>query len=99
MTPGRTALIWGVLLVMLAAEVGLSFVTGAGGFVPLLGLSMAVLVALTFMRLGGSGRLAHVFALTGVFWLCVMLGLGSLDSFTRHDVPVSPASGQPRQRP
>ena len=30
-----------------------------------------------------------IFALAGVFWLAVMLGLGSLDAFTRTDVPVA----------
>jgi molybdopterin-containing oxidoreductase family iron-sulfur binding subunit len=52
--------------------------------------------ALTFMRLGSSRGLTPAFALAGVFWLCILIGLGSLDSFTRHDIGISALTGAPR---
>ena len=88
MRPGPTILVWLVLLAMGGLEFGLAWVPGARWAVPCIGLSMAALVALTFMRLGVSRGLPRVFAIAGIFWICVMLGLGSLDSFTRHDIPV-----------
>lgn len=59
-----------------------------GAWVPLVGACAAALVAMTFMRLPKSGPLAGVFAMAGVFWLCILMGMGSLDPVTRHDLPV-----------
>ena len=89
MTPRPVFLTWFGLLLLLAVEFLLARLPATRGIVPFVGIAMALLVALTFMRLGSSRGLVPVFALAGVFWLCVMLGLGSLDSFTRHDIPVS----------
>ena len=89
MTPLATFLTWLGLLALVGVEFLLHSFAATRGVVPFVGLGMALLVALTFMRLGASGGLVPVFALAGVFWLCIMLGLGSLDSFTRHDIPVS----------
>ena len=88
MSAGRTVVVWLALLAAVGLEFGLSFLPGARWAVPYIGLGMAAVVALTFMRLGSSRGLPQVFAAAGVFWLCVMMALGSLDSFTRHDVPV-----------
>ncbi len=88
MRPRATVLVWLALLILTAAELLLSTWSPARRVVPFVGIAMALLVALTFMRLGNRSGLPAVFALAGAFWLCVMLGLGSLDSFTRHDIPV-----------
>ncbi len=88
MRPATVTLTWLGLLGLMGAELLLSRFAATREVVPFVGIAMAVLVALTFMRLGSSRGLVPVFALAGVFWLCVMLGLGALDSFTRHDVPV-----------
>ena len=93
MKPVPVALVWLLLLALLAAEFLLARLPGTRGLVPFIGIGMAALVALTYMRLGNSQGLTPVFAVAGVFWLCVMLGLGSLDSFTRHDIPVGPWTG------
>jgi cytochrome c oxidase subunit IV len=85
-------LVWLLLMLLLAAEVGAAALPGITSVVPFIGLVMAVIVALTFMRLGTSRGLMPVFAVAGVFWLCVMIGLGAMDPFTRHDVDV-PAPG------
>ena len=78
-------LVWVVLL----GGIGLQFAVG-GRAAPLVGAGMAILVALTFMRLVRTPGLPAAFALAAVFWLAVLLGLGSLDPATRHDVPVPP---------
>ncbi len=88
MTSVATVLTWLGLLVLVLIEFILSRFASMRGIVPFVGIGMAVVVAFTFMRLGNSQGLVPVFALAGVFWLCVMLGMGSLDSFTRHDVTV-----------
>ena len=66
-------------------------------FAPVIGLAMAGTVAVTFMRLSATQGLPRVFALAALFWLAVLLGMGSLDALTRHDrliegVPVRSAS-------
>lgn len=93
MKPAAVVAVWLLLLALLAVEFLFSWLPGARSVVPFIGIGMAVLVALTFMRLGSSRGLMPVFAVAGVFWLCVMLGLGSLDAFTRHDIPVGPWTG------
>ena len=90
MTAFATIVTWLALLVLVGIEFVLSRVAVMRGILPFIGIGMAVLVALTFMRLGHSRGLVPVFAVAGVFWLCVMLGLGCLDSLTRHDIFVSP---------
>ncbi len=87
MKPAATLLVWvvlvlGVLAELLAARIGQQ---GAAAFI---GIGLALLVALTFMRLGSSTGLVPVFAVAGVFWLCVLLGLGSMDAMTRHNISV-----------
>jgi len=89
MRPRATLLVWLGLLLLLGLEFGVAY-SPVGGVVPFIGCGMAVLVALTFMRLGGERGLPPIFAMAGVFWLMIILGLGSLDSFTRHDIPARP---------
>ena len=89
----RTWLLWLLLLVLAAIEFGVGHLKGGGGATPFIGLLMAVLVAVGFMRLREAPGLAAVFALAGVFWICVLMGLGSMDPATRHDIPV-PYPGQ-----
>ena len=96
MSVGATIVTWFGLVVLLGIELLLASFSVTRGIVPFVGIGMALLVSLTFMRLGSSRGLVPVFALAGTFWLCVMLGLGSLDSFTRHDIPVG-AQSQPDQ--
>ena len=80
--------VWLALLVMLAMELFAAATPPGRAFVPGIGLLMAALVALSFMRLGSSSGLPPAFAMAGIFWLCIMLGLGSMDAFTRHEVKV-----------
>ena len=84
----RLLAVWAVLMALVGVEFIAARVVWLRAINPAMGLGMAVLVALTFMRLGQGRGLVPVFALASLFWLGVMLGLGSLDSFTRHDVNV-----------
>ncbi len=87
MKPAATLLVWCALAVGVAAEL-LGAWMGWPGVATGIGLCLAIVVALTFMRLGSSGGLVPVFAVAGVFWLCILLGLGSMDTLTRHNVSV-----------
>ncbi len=90
MTTPSIVLVWLGLLLMLGLQFVLAHHAVSRQIVPFVGITMAVVVALTFMRLGSSKGLIPIFALAGVFWILVMMGLGGLDSFTRHDIPVPP---------
>jgi hypothetical protein len=83
--------VWLLLLALVAVEFVTAYLLPVRGLTPFIGIGMACLVALTFMRLGSSRGLPRVFAAAGLFWVLVMMGLGSLDSFTRRDV----SFGQP----
>ncbi len=82
----RLALTWLVLLALLGAQVAaaLAHVGWAAG---LLGPAMIGLVAFLFMDLGRASALSRIFALAGLFWLVVLVGLTSIDFLARHDYP------------
>lgn len=85
------AIVWLALVALLGVELGGAFIRLGHGFSGLLLLPaglMVVLVGLYFMRVRASGGLARFFALAAIFWLVVLLGLGSIDPMTRHDYPV-----------
>ena len=88
-----TLLVWCALAAGVAGEL-LAAWAGWPSLATGIGIGLALLVALTFMRLGSSTGLVPVFALAGVFWLCVLLGLGSMDALTRHNLSV-PQRTQP----
>jgi hypothetical protein len=79
-------LIWLGLLLAAALEFGLSFLAIPHGMRPILLLppvGMAVLVTLGFMRLLCAPDIAKGFAIAGIFWLTVLLGLAMTDPMTR----------------
>ena len=87
---GRAVLlVLGALFALLTLQFGLAFTPVPRLVLPGVALVMVVIVAMSFMRLPAAGALAAVFAAAAVFWLCVMLGLGSLDPATRTDIPVT----------
>lgn len=94
MTGRGILLVWLLLLALLALEFALGAVPGMQFAPPVIGMAMALLVALTFMRLSSLRGAAAIFAMAGMFWLCVLMGMGSLDPSTRHDVP-APVRTQP----
>lgn len=60
-----------------------------GGFLLAPAAIMVVLVGVFFMHVRRAGRLARFFALAALFWLLVLLGLGSIDAMTRTVYPVT----------
>lgn len=95
MTLPSTLLVWCLLLLLLGIEFAVAHSYLLQAAVPFIGTGMAMLVALSFMRLGRSPGLVPIVAVAAIFWLLVMFGLGGLDSFTRHDIPVAGAPGAP----
>jgi uncharacterized membrane protein YqgA involved in biofilm formation len=79
-------LIWVALVLAAALEFGVSFLAIPRDIRPILilpSVTMSVLVALSFMRLLTAPDIAKGFAIGGVFWLTVLLGLAMTDPLTR----------------
>jgi caa(3)-type oxidase subunit IV len=79
-------LVWLALLLGAALEFGVSFLAIPQGVRPILilpSVGMAVLVALGFMRVLTAPDIAKGFAVGGIFWLTVLLGLAMTDPLTR----------------
>ena len=79
-------LTWLALLLAAALEFGLSFVSLPPAVRPILllpSMAMVVLVALGFMRLLTAPDIAKGFAIAGIYWLTVLLGLAMTDPMTR----------------
>src|ERR1700760_1027616 len=75
-------LIWMALLGAGLLEVTLSFLAIPGALRPVLvlpSIGMVILVALGFMRLLTAPDIAKAFAVGGIFWLTVLLGLAMTD--------------------
>jgi len=80
---------WFVLVLLVGVQLLVSQVLKQGNFSPLIGVTMAGLVALVFMDLRRSNNLTRVFAIGGVFWLIILLGLTIIDPLTRVQVSTS----------
>ena len=86
---------WALLLVLLAIEFGLSLTPLdrlARTLVLIPAVLMAGIVATIFMELGRGPEAPRLFAVAGLLWVAILLGLGSLDPMTRieyhvQDVP------------
>jgi cytochrome c oxidase subunit 4 len=79
-------LCWLGLLAIAALELGVSFIPFASSWRPLLllpALGMVALVALMFMGIRAAPSIARGFAIAGLFWLTILLGLGMMDPLTR----------------
>jgi hypothetical protein len=79
-------LIWLGLLAAASVEFAMAFLPIPTGIRPILilpSVGMAVLVALGFMRLLSAPDIAKGFAIAGIFWLTVLLGLAMTDPLTR----------------
>lgn len=86
MTKRTLVLAWLGLLVLFGVELGAALLK-FGVIAPAIGIAMVVVVALFFMRLRDAPALSRIFVIAGVFWLVVLLGLSSVDTFTRSDYP------------
>jgi cytochrome c oxidase subunit 4 len=84
-------LCWAGLLLLAAAEFGCATVRFDRSYRPLLllpALAMVALMALMFMRVRSGVAVVRVFAIAGLFWLTILLGLGMMDPLTRAIYPV-----------
>jgi cytochrome c oxidase subunit IV len=86
------AAVWLALGLLFALELagaltGWGHALGSALLIP--AAAMVWLVGFYFMRVRVAGRLARFFALAAVFWLLVLLGLGSIDPMTRTVYPVA----------
>jgi caa(3)-type oxidase subunit IV len=79
-------MIWLALLLSAAIEFGASLLPIPAAIRPVLILPavvMALLVSLGYMRLPTAPDLAKAFAIAGIFWLTILLGLAMTDPLTR----------------
>ncbi len=80
------ALVWFGLLILAGTELAASYMPMPAQMRPILILPaavMATLVALGYMRLLSAPQIAKSFAIAGLFWLTVLLGLTMTDPLTR----------------
>jgi hypothetical protein len=90
---------WLALLLLAVAEIGGSFIHIDRFLRPLLllpALAMVAVVGLMFMRVQHSIAAARGFALGGLLWLLLLLGLGTMDPLTRAVYPVGPQTSASR---
>ena len=85
-------LMWGLLLLLGATAFGCSFLPLSRDTRLLLILpdvAMAVIIAVGFMEVRRGGTLSIAFSIAALFWLFVLLGLGTLDPLTRLLYPAA----------
>jgi cytochrome c oxidase subunit 4 len=86
---------WLLVLLLGAAEFAASFLPLTRSLRPLVmipGVLMVVVVAVRFMEVRKGPSIIRAFAAAGIFWLFVLLALGSVDPLTRSDYRLAPAS-------
>ena len=91
--PGFATLLlsWLVLLLLGGFEFAASFLPLGRSLRPLIifpGVLMVAVVAIGFMEIGKGPAIVRGFAIAAMFWLIVLLGLGSVDPLTRTDYRV-----------
>jgi len=82
----RLLLAWVLLMVLLAIEFGASFLPldrSARPLVLIPAVLMVGVVGTIFMEVERGPAIVRLFAIAGLLWLTILLGLGSLDPMTR----------------
>jgi hypothetical protein len=79
-----TVFTWLLLVILFGVELALAF-SHHGGWAPLVGVVMVGVMATELMHIHRGSPLMQIFALAGLFWLTILLGLTAVDSNTRHD--------------
>lgn len=83
----RVMACWGALMVLFMGELAIA-TTGFGSGICAVAVLMGLVIVFGFMRITLAPPLAAIFALGSLFWLAILLSLGSLDSFTRTNFSV-----------
>jgi len=99
MTPRfrRLSLTLALLLALLAIEFGASFLPMDRAVRPLVLIPAVLMVGTVgtmFMDVGRGPEIVRLFAVAGLLWLTILLGLGSLDPMTRTDYHVQGVSAK-----
>jgi cytochrome c oxidase subunit IV len=94
MNPGmmRLLLVWGLLILLGGTEFAASYLPLERAWRPLImipGVLMVLVVTIGFMEVKKGPSIVRAFAVAAMFWLFVLLALGSADPLTRanYDVP------------
>jgi hypothetical protein len=88
MKPGlmRLLFVWGLLILLGGIELAASYLPLERSWRPLVmfpGVLMILAVAIGFMEVKKGSVLVRAFAVAAMFWLFVLLALGSADPLTR----------------
>ena len=81
-------LTWLLLMLLGGGEFAASYLPLPPAWRPLIMIPaglMVVIVAVGFMEIRRGSVLVRAFAVAGIFWLLVLLGLGSVDPLTRSN--------------
>jgi cytochrome c oxidase subunit IV len=82
----RLLLVWGLLILLGGTELSASYLPLERSWRPLVmipGVLMVLVVAIGFMEVKKGPVLVRAFAVAAMFWLFVLLALGSADPLTR----------------
>ena len=77
---------WIVLVVLLGVEIAAALFH-AGWITAVVAPLMIAIVVTAFMKIRSESSQSRIFAMAGLFWLAIMLSLGSLDFIVRRNVP------------
>ena len=88
MKPGMMRLLvtWGLLILLVGTELAASYLPLARCWRPLVvipGVLMVLVVSIVFMEVKKGPVIVRAFAVAAMFWLFVLLALGSADPLTR----------------
>jgi hypothetical protein len=84
----RLLLVWGLLILLGGTEFAASYLPLERSWRPLVmipGVLMVLVVAIGFMEVKKGPVLVRAFAVAAMFWLFVLLALGSADPLTRSN--------------
>lgn len=82
----RLMLAWIALLLLWGLEFGIAFIRMPASVRPIILVVPAIMlaiIAVSFMHVGRGPTVLRGFAVMAIFWMLILIGLGSMDPFTR----------------